>query len=82
MNKKITHKKHNEIDWTDPCNKFYDHFRYFCQIPLTARIDSKKDFELFSELIDKCISDNFDYTIEAYGTVPPKHFGLPEIIID
>lgn len=72
----------NKIDWLAPILKFNKHFGYDCQLPLTARIDSKEDFELFAELIDKCIRDNFDYTIEAYGTVPPKHFGLPKIIID
>lgn len=72
----------NTIDWNEPVQRFDKHFGYCCQIPLNAEINSENDYKLFSELVDKCIADNVDYTIEKYGTVPPKNFDLPNIIID
>lgn len=30
------------------------------------------DREKFKEVLIKCIKDNFDYTVELYGTVPIK----------
>ncbi len=75
-------KNNTKIDWAAAEIKFDHHFGYGCQFPREARIDSEKDFKEFSDLIDKCIADNFDYTIEKYGTVPSKNFGLPKIIID
>ena len=75
-------KNHNKIDWVKPILKFNSHFGYDCQIPLNARIENEEDFGKFSELVDKCIADDFDYTIKKYGTVPPKNFGLPEIIVN
>lgn len=70
------------IPWNEPVMRFDHHFGYMCQIPQSAEIESEKDFKEFSDVVDKCIEDNFDYTIEKYGTVPPKHFDLPKIIID
>lgn len=75
-------KKREKINWVEPILRFNKHFGYDCQIPRFAEIESEKDFKDFSDVVDKCITDNFDYTIEKYGTVPPKHFGLPKIIID
>lgn len=75
-------KNQNKLDWVKPVLKFNNHFGYDCQLPLKANIESETDFEAFSSFVDKCIADNFDYTIEKYGTVPPKNFGLPKIIID
>ncbi len=70
------------IPWDEPVIKFSRHFGYGCKIPGYMEIDSERDFNKFSDLIDKSIEDDFDYTIEAYGTVPPKYLKTPEIIID
>ncbi|MCH5193529.1 MAG: hypothetical protein J1F11_06175 [Oscillospiraceae bacterium] len=75
-------KNNIDIDWNNPVRRFQKHFGYYCQLPLTAEIDSMGDFQKFSDLVDKCIADNFDYTIEVCGTRPPAYEGLPEIIID
>lgn len=40
------------------------------------------DQEKYADLLLKCIEDNFDYTIEKYGTVVPKKMPRPEIIWD
>ncbi len=70
------------IHWNEPVVKFAHHFGYPCPTPRDARIDSEEDFKEFSDLIDKCIADNFDYTIEKYGTVPAHKYDPTEIIID
>lgn len=75
-------KKSLNIDWVKPIIKFDRHFGYSCDVPQDAVIDSEEDFKKFSDLIDKCIEDDFDYTIELLGTVPPTHTGLPDIIWD
>ena len=38
--------------------------------------------EEYADLLLKCIEDDFDYTIEKYGTVVPKKMPIPEIIWD
>lgn len=75
-------KNQKRIEWVKPILKFNQHFGYDCQIPSNAKIDSENDFNEFSHLIDKCIADDFDYTIKKYGTIPPKNLDLPNIIID
>ena len=40
------------------------------------------DQEEYAELLLKCVEDNFDYTIEKYGTKPKKDEPLPDIIWD
>ena len=70
------------IPWDEPVIKFSHHFGYGCKIPGYMEIDNEKDFKEFSDLIDKSIEDDFDYTIEAYGTVPPKSFEPSTIFID
>ena len=40
------------------------------------------DQEIYADLLLKCIKDDFDYTIEMYGTVVPKKMPRPEIIWD
>ncbi|MGN1344197.1 MAG: hypothetical protein ACI4U3_06425 [Traorella sp.] len=59
-------------------SNFYHYFRYFPELP--PRIDFDQD--AYADLLDKCVNDKFDYTIEKYGTVPPIYTGRPEIIID
>ena len=70
------------IPWNEPLAKFLLHFHYPCPVPRNARIDSEEDFKEFSDLIDKCIADNFDYTIEKYGNVPAHKYDPTDIIID
>lgn len=60
------------------CSDFFDHFGYFPHDPVYLD-DLNNEW---ADILEKSVKDNFDYTIEKYGTVPPKHFGLPKIIID
>lgn len=66
-------------------SKFFNHFNYCCEVSFEALMaDDENDPELIKccEVIQKSIDDNFDYTIELYGTIPRKLEGLPDIIID
>lgn len=58
--------------------KFLDFFGYSPNFP--PSIDC--DLEEYADLLLKCIKDNFDYTIELYGTVVPKKMPRPRIIWD
>ena len=61
--------------------KFFRHFGYFPKLP--PNIDFDQD--AYAALLDKCVEENFDYTIEKYGTVPSKPYWeseIPEIIYD
>lgn len=71
-----------DVDWSIPCNKFEKHFKYFCNVPPEANIFEEKDYNDFCNLVDKCIKDDFDYTIEKCGTKPSLFKGTPRIIID
>ena len=44
-----------------------------------VRIDAIKEFE---KVVDKCIKDDFDYTIELYGTKPLPKGDPMQILID
>ena len=60
---------------------FLDHFGYFPGLPPTIDFNEEE----YAALLDKCVEENFDYTIEAYGTVPSKPYWeseIPEIIYD
>ena len=46
--------------------KFWDHFLYSPNLPPNLDFDQDE----YAELLLKCIEDDFDYTIELYGTVP------------
>lgn len=70
------------IDWGIPYDKFYNHFKYGCSFPPKAEIFSEKDYTEFCNLVEKCIKDDFDYTIEICGTIPSLFQGYPKIIID
>ena len=58
--------------------KFVLHFDYSPNFPPNIDFDQEK----YAELLLKCIEDNFDYTIEKYGTVVPPKMPRPKIIID
>ncbi|MCD8028102.1 MAG: hypothetical protein LUF02_05460, partial [Erysipelotrichaceae bacterium] len=36
----------------------------------------------YAKGLEKCVEDNFDYTIEKYGTIPSQKLGRPEVILD
>ena len=46
--------------------KFFSHFRYFAELPPNVDFDEEE----YADLLLKCVEDNFDYTIEMYGTIP------------
>ncbi len=58
--------------------KFVLHFHYCPEFPTNIDFNENE----FAELLLKCVTDDFDYTIEKYGTVVPKKMPLPEIIYD
>ena len=57
---------------------FIAHFGYAPNVP--NNIDFNQDE--YAGYLRKCIKDNFDYTIEKYGTKPPKRFGRAKILVD
>ena len=57
---------------------FIAHFRYAPNFPNDLDFDQNE----YADFLQKCIDDNFDYTIEKYGTKPPKYFGRAEVLID
>lgn len=61
-------------------SRFAEHFDYYPNHPNELDFDVKA----YSNLLDRCIADNFDYTIELYGTKPIKmrHRKPNEPIID
>lgn len=60
--------------------RFVSHFEYYPNYPNEIDFDVKA----YSKLLDRCISEDFDYTIELYGTQPIKIRGRQpdEPIID
>lgn len=66
----------------DMCSKFIDKFDYFPEAPFDVVMEDSKASEEYCKVLQKCINDNFDYTIELYGTIPRKSEGLPDIIVD
>lgn len=60
------------------CSAFIHHFGYLPNDPIYLD-DLNNEW---ADVLEKSVKDNFDYTIEKYGTVPPEHFGYPEIMID
>lgn len=47
-------------------SRFREHFGYRANFPNELDFDQDK----YAELLDKCVAENFDYTIEFYGTDP------------
>lgn len=58
--------------------KFGFHFKYAPNLPPNLDFDQEE----YADLLLKCIEDDFDYTIEKYGTIVPKKMPRPEIIWD
>ena len=64
------------------CSNFFDKFGYFPEAPFDAVMEDRKASEEYCKVLQKCIDDDFDYTIELYGTIPRTSKGLPDIIVD
>lgn len=63
--------------------KFNEHFEYYCELPYDDLLDNGETaLDEFKKVIDKCIEDNFDYTIEKYGTRPLPKGNPDDILID
>ncbi|MGN0480341.1 MAG: hypothetical protein ACI4EV_02085 [Lachnospiraceae bacterium] len=67
-----------EKEWIDAFDRFYDAFNYAPNLP------SEVDFDVneYVSVLDKCIEDKFDYTIEKYGTVVPVYDKWDGVFID
>lgn len=65
-------------------NEFNEKFHYDCEIPEKVISGGDRELKEFQENIKKCIDDDFDYTVELYGTVPNplKPGNKNEILID
>lgn len=76
--------KHRRIDWNIPLDKHFEHFGYTCNLPGFIRMCNEEDFDKYCAVVDKSLEDDFDYTIELYGTVPEdlENEEWPDIIID
>ncbi len=59
-------------------SNFSRKFKYFPRYPRNIDFDQIE----FAKELEKCVADNFDYTIEKYGTIPSKNLGMPDIIYD
>ncbi|MCD7839177.1 MAG: hypothetical protein LUG46_00970 [Erysipelotrichaceae bacterium] len=53
-------------------------FNYFPKYPDNINFNQVE----FAKELEKCVNDNFDYTIEKYGTIPSRKLGRPDIILD
>jgi len=62
--------------------KFANHFHYGCEFPIGVYLGEPKALEEFEKIVDKCIADDFDYTIELYGTRPLPKGDPKQILID
>ncbi len=58
--------------------KFAHKFEYYPSYPQNINFDQLE----YAKELEKCIEDNFDYTIEKYGTIPSLKLGLPDVILD
>lgn len=63
-------------------SKFFNHFLYSPELPENVDFDQ----DSYADELLKCVEDDFDYTIEKYGTVPhpfdPKKNGYHPDYID
>ena len=57
---------------------FIFHFGYIPGLP--EKLDFDED--IYSEHLEKSVADDFDYTIELYGTIPSVNGDPNRLIID
>lgn len=53
-------------------------FDYYPNYPSNIGFDQIE----YAKELEKCVADNFDYTIEKHGTVPPVWTGYQNVILD
>lgn len=53
--------------------KFFKKFDYFPKFPFEVITEEPEASEEYCQVIQKCLDDNFDYTIERYGTKADGH---------
>ena len=58
--------------------QFVEHFDYSPAFPPNMDFDQEE----YADLLLKCVEDNFDYTIDKYGTVVPEEVPRPTVIYD
>ncbi len=58
--------------------KFSLFFDYYPKYPQNTDFNQLE----YAKELEKCVEDKFDYTIEKYGTIPPKNLGRPDVILD
>ncbi len=68
MNKELSQAMYN----------FICAFDYYPKYPREIGFDQIA----YAKELEKCVEDNFDYTIEKYGTIPSLKLGLPDVILD
>ena len=62
--------------------KFANHFHYGCELPIDVYLEKPEAINEFEKVVDKCITDDFDYTIKLYGTKPLTKGDPMQILID
>jgi hypothetical protein len=64
-------------------NKFLHKFNYIPEAPFDVVMGEEESSKEYCKILQKCIDDNFDYTIELYGTKADGHsWEKPEFYID
>lgn len=60
------------------------HFNFIKKFHYCPQLPSDVDFDQddYANELNRCIEDNFDYTIEKYGTIPKEKTGWPEEFVD
>lgn len=63
-------------------HNFIAHFGYGCEAPFAALQGDKQAILEYERTVEKSIKDDYDYTVEKYGTVPLKKGDLKQIVIN
>ncbi len=68
---------------TNMKNKFLYKFNYIPEAPFDVVMGDEEASKEYCKILQKCIDDNFDYTIELYGTKAERHsWEQPKLYID
>ena len=63
--------------------KFSKKFGYSCELPYDdLNHHGKIALDEFQTIVDNSIKDDFDYTIEKYGTIPMPKGNVNDLLID